>query len=93
MEQTLNTYRRTKQEGGIYEPESEPSSDTVPAGALTLDLPRSRIVHNRLLLFFSPPSMVFCRRYVNREDSTEPGAYLPPQYINPEGFHVGQLLM
>lgn len=38
-------------DGTGYEPGSEPSPECNPAGALTLDIPASRAVRNKFLLF------------------------------------------
>ena len=64
---TLVTYKRPRESSHhilpcentemmtIYEPESRPLPDTVSSSTLALDLPASRIVRNKFILFVSDP--------------------------------------
>lgn len=54
-------------EGIGYEPRSEPPPECNPAGALALDIPVSRAVRSKFLLFLqATPSVVFCYSSLNR---------------------------
>lgn len=47
----INTVRKETPEDTGYEPGSEPCTECKPAGALALDIPASRAVRNKFLLF------------------------------------------